>query len=50
MDKCCILYRRDISTRMPIAWYHNSRTFLPSRMTDPRVDGCGYMNIYFNIF
>ena len=50
MDKCCILYHRDSSARMPSAWYHDARTFMPSRMTTARADGCGYMNICFNIF
>ena len=26
MDTCCILYRRDISARMPSALYHDAHT------------------------
>ena len=30
-----IVHLRDISEYMHSAWYHNARTFLPSRMTPP---------------
>ena len=40
-----IVHLRDISEYMHSAWYHNARTFLPSRMTPPppRADGCVYI-------
>ena len=38
-----IVHLRDISEYTHSAWYHNARTFLPSRMTPPRADGCVYI-------
>ena len=39
-----IVHLRDISEYTHNAWYHNARTFLPSRMTPPpRADGCVYI-------
>ena len=50
---------------MPTAWYHGiigitthihctsynvRRTCLPSRMTSPNSDGCGYMNLFKKYF
>ena len=38
-----IVHQRYISAHMHSTWYHDAHTFLPSRMTAPRADGCVYI-------